>query len=92
MSHVAFLDATKAFAKINHWLLFLKMINKQMPLYLVKILYYWYRNKSMYVRWGRSTLSTVFQVTNGVCQGGILSPMLFNLYINDVSIRLINFL
>ena len=43
----------------------------------------------MYVRWS-STLSTAFQVTNGVCQGGILSPMLFNLYINDFSIRLTN--
>ena len=41
----------------------------------------------MYVRWG-STLSNAFQVTNGVRQDGILSPMLFNLYINDVSIRL----
>ena len=43
----------------------------------------------MYVRWG-STLSTSFQVTNGVRQGRILSPMLFNLYINNLSIRLTN--
>ena len=43
----------------------------------------------MYVRWC-STLSTAFQVTNGVRQGGILFPMLFNLYIKDLSIRLTN--
>ena len=41
----------------------------------------------MFVRWG-SSLSTSFQVTNGVRQSGILSLLLFNVYINDLSIRL----
>ena len=41
----------------------------------------------MYARWS-SSLSTAFQVTNGVRQGRILSPMVFNLYINDLRIRL----
>ena len=43
----------------------------------------------MYGRWG-SILSSAFQVSNGVRQGGILVPLLFNVYINDVSIRLTN--
>ena len=37
----------------------------------------------MYVKWG-STLSSKFQVTNGVRQGGVLSPLLFNVYVNEL--------
>ena len=44
----------------------------------------------MYVRWS-GILSHVFHVANGVRQGGILSPYLFNVYrgpIDDLSIAL----
>ena len=42
-----------------------------------RILVYWYTNQSMRVRWGNS-VSAPFSVGNGVRQGGILSPALFN--------------
>ena len=38
----------------------------------------------MCVKWG-STLSSKFQVTNGVRQAGVLSPLLFNAYVNELS-------
>ena len=41
----------------------------------------------MHVRWGTTT-TTVFLASNGVKQGGILSLMLFNVYIDDLSIKL----
>ena len=41
----------------------------------------------MHVRWG-STSTSSFHVSNGVKQGGILSLMLFNVYMDQLSIRL----
>ena len=38
----------------------------------------------MYVKWG-SKMSSKFHVTNGVRQSGVLSPLLFNVYVNDLS-------
>ena len=85
--YVTFLDASKAFDKINHWTLFRKLIDRGIPIYIVDILMYWYRNQTMVVRWGNMT-STKFCISNGVKQGGILSPRLFNVYVNDLSILL----
>ena len=82
--YVAFLDASKAFDKISHWTLFRKLIDRNVPMYLIKILCYWYQHQLMSVRWGYS-ISNVFNVTNGVRQGGILSPKLFNIYIDGLS-------
>ena len=33
-------------------------------------------------------MSNKFPVTNGVRQGGVLSPLFFNVYVNDLSERL----
>ena len=82
--YVAFLDASKAFDKISHWTLFRKLIDRCVSLYLVMILCYWYQKQEMTVRWG-ACISDSFIVTNGVRQGGILSPQLFNIYIDGLS-------
>ena len=84
---VTFLDASKTFDKIDFWLLFQKLITKDFPVFIIKILAYWYCHKEMHVRWG-STFTSSFHVSNAVKQGGILSPMLFNVYMDQLSIRL----
>ena len=48
------------------------------------ILCYWYQKQERSVRWG-AYISDSFNVTNGVHQGGILSPQLFNIYIDGLS-------
>ena len=40
-------------------------------------------------RWG-TTISAQYTVANGVKQGGIIYPILFNMYMHDLSIALNN--
>ena len=75
-----FLDVSKAFDRVKHSILFQKLIDRGVPGYIVRLLIYWYSNQTMCIRWSGKLLEH-FGVTNGVRQGGILSPHLFNIYI-----------
>ena len=48
---MGFLDASKAFDRIRHSTLFKKLIHRQVPSYIVRIMIYWYTNQTMVVRW-----------------------------------------
>ena len=69
-----FLDASKAFDKVNHWSLFRKLCDRNVPVLLIRLLLFWYQEQSACVRWGNA-MSYDFRVNNGVRQGGILSPV-----------------
>ena len=79
-----FIDASKAFDRINHWTMFKKLIDCNVPLLIVRILVFWYQMQLVCVKWGKS-VSQYFSVANGVRQGGILSLKLFALYMNGLS-------
>ena len=78
------MDASKAFDKVNHWHLFDKLLNRGVPVYVVRMLLYWHTYQDFILRWS-NTLSPSFKVSNGVKQGGVLSPRLFSVYIDDLS-------
>ena len=83
----SFVDTSKAYDKIDHWLLYEKLLHKDIPNLIVKILVYWYSHQEMFIRWGKSC-SNRFYVTIRGKQGGILSPALFNVYMNNLSATL----
>ena len=58
-----------------------------MPPVVVRLLLFWYQKQSLQVRW-QSTLSEPFGVSNGVRQGGVLSLILFTVYIDDLLLDL----
>ena len=79
---MTFLDASKAIDRIDHERLFTKLIDKHVPLLVIKLLVFWYSQQQMNIRW-RNVVSSSFHVTNGVKQGGIISSVLFNVYMDD---------
>ena len=87
--YTCFLDASKAFDRINHWTLFHKLINCKIPHIIVQLLIFWYQTQLVCIKCGKST-SDYFSISNGVRQGGILSPKLFALYINNLTNKLID--
>ena len=82
-----FLDASKAFDRVNHNILFTKLLCRGVPPIIVRLISYWYTNQTMSVRW-KGLYSDKFTVSNGVRQGGILSPYLFCVYVDDLSFEL----
>jgi len=87
--YCALIDASKAFDRLRHDKLFNILIERRVPPIIVRFLIDNYQKQKMQVRWG-SIVSRSFGVQNGVKQGGILSPILFNVYMDILLERLKN--
>ena len=82
--HCISYDATKAFDKVLHHGLLLKMLRRGIPVTFVRILRKWYSNLICSVSWN-CILSESFAVKCGVRQGGgAVTIYLFALYVDDL--------
>ena len=69
-------DLSKAFDKINHYTLFIKLIKRLFPVQLLDIIVKLFSDCVSCVKWDR-VYSSMFVITPGVRKGSVLSPILF---------------
>lgn len=77
------LDVEKAFDSVWHDGLIFKMSQLNFPTHILKIVQSFLNDRESFVQI-RNAKSPNFRVIAGVPQGSILSPTLFNIYLNDI--------
>ena len=77
------LDATKAFDKVDFVKLFELLMRGDIPGVFLRLILDLYTRQRLKTAWD-GTISLIFSVTNGVRQGGVLSPILFNVYFDEL--------
>ena len=82
------LDATKAFDRINYCKLFRILLKRNIDPLICRLLLSMYTNQKLRVKWANE-FSNEFSVTNGVKQGGVISPLLYCVYIDGLISELI---
>ena len=85
--YILLLDASQAFDKVNYTKLFELLISKNINPLIIRCLLYMYTNQHLNIKWN-SFMSKYFTTTNGVKQGGVLCPILFGMYIDELLLRL----
>ena len=79
-----FLDIKSAYDRVSHSRLFLKLIDRGVPVYVVMLLKFWYSHQRLCVEWGTATSDT-FGMSNGIRQGSLISPYFFNVYVDELN-------
>jgi len=78
------IDLTKAFDKVNHHGILLKLMRSNIPLQILEIIEKLLSDCISCVRWGNSW-SGEFTIEFGVRQGSVLSPFLFAIYVDGLA-------
>jgi exonuclease III len=82
-----FLDLSKAFDLVSYDVLWAKLKEIGIPHELIGILSHWYQTQINVIKWA-NTFSDPFTLNCGVRQGGLTSPRLFNVYVDQLIGRL----
>ena len=81
------LDASKAFDRVHFGGLFNLLVHRQLPAPVIRLLFDSYSRHTASALWDGAR-SHPFSTKNGVKQGGVLSPILFIVYFDELLISL----
>ena len=82
MVNICSLDVTKAFDRVNHYTLFNKLINRNLPVNVLLLLVNWHKHSDAFVIWNGS-ISIDYLIS-----AGVLSPVLFAVYVDELILSL----
>ena len=85
--YACMLDASKAFDKVHFGKLFKLLVDRNIPSIVIRLLLDNYTRQKIVTSWNGAK-SREFSAANGVRQGGVLSPILFNIYFDEMLTRL----
>ena len=58
-----FFDASKGYDRVNHWILFKKLVKRSVSIIVVRMLMFWYSKQEVCIRWG-TEMSSYFNISN----------------------------
>jgi len=85
--YCALVDASKAFDRVRFDKMFELLIKRGLPIIVIRLLFDLYVRQQVRTSWC-GVFSEYFKTSNGVRQGGVLSPLFFIVYIDELIILL----
>ena len=83
--YTVFIDLTKAFDKVPHELLILKLKTLNIQGHMLEIIRNMYQNTTIHLKSEGERSDNPIPQEQGVCQGDPLSPLLYNLFVADLA-------
>ena len=81
--YLLLLDASKAFDRVEYVKLFTTLRNRRICPIVLRLLMNMYINQQIQVKWN-NMISPTCTISNGVKQGGCMSPTLFSIYLDKL--------